>query len=143
MYGNTKEPEPLHGDYSTKDYDKYYISYCVDSSGRPKDGEYRYIGNDIAFRTTADYEAWRNTLRGVEFAGNWENQKVIFIYKRIEKLITEQEYNSLDLPVDTRTCNGTIQVKVKYDDDIHTITEYRYTNSGGEFKNIQPYELAR
>ena len=138
-----KELEPLYGEYTTEKYDRHYISYYVDSRGYPKDGIYRYIGNGIAFQTTADYEAWRDTYRGVEFAGKWENQKVIFNYKSIEKLITKQEYNSLDLPVDTRMCNGTIKVKVKYDDEKHTVTEYRYTNNGNEFKDILPYMMAR
>ena len=138
-----KEPEPLYGGYTTKEYDKYYISYCVDSRGYPKDGIYRYTGNGMAFQTTADYEAWRDTFRGVEFDGNCENQKVIFTYKRIKRLITEQEYKSLALPVDTRICNGTIKVKVRYDDDKRTVTEYRYTNSGNEFRELKPYILAR
>ena len=112
-----KEPEALYGDCSTKDYDKYYLSYCVDSRDSPKDGIYRYLGNNIAFITTADYKLWRDTFKGVEFNGYSENQKVIFMYKRIEKLIPEQEYNALDLPVDTRVLNGIVRVKVKYDDD--------------------------
>ena len=85
-----KEPHAMYGDYTTKDYDKHYISYCVDEYGRPKDGsQYRYFGNAIAFVTKKDYEVWRDTFRGVEFAGNWPNQTVVFTYKRIEKLISQ------------------------------------------------------
>jgi len=138
-----KQPEPLYGDFSTKEYDKHYISYCVDSLGYPKDGIYRYLGNSIAFTRKEDYEAWRDTYRGVEFNGNWPNQTVVFIYKRIENLISEQKFESLDLPVDTRIQNGIIKVKVRYDDVNHTITEYRYTNEGNSLRGVKPYELAR
>ena len=107
-----KQPDPLYGDYTTKQYDKHYISYCVDSLGNPKNGSmYRYLGNNIAFIAKEDYEAWRDTFRGVEFTGNWPNQTVVFTYKRIEKLISEQAFESLDLPVDTRRQNGMIKVK--------------------------------
>jgi len=143
-----KHPAPMHRDYTTKDFDKYYISYCADKSGNPKNMDgYRYIGytSGIAFRTKEDYEAWRDTFKGVEFVGGNLNSWVVFTYKRIEKLIMEEEFNNLDLPVDTRVCNGIIQVKVKYNHDAHTVTEYRYTNSGGELRdaNVKPYQLAR
>ena len=139
-----KQPDPLYGDFSTKEYDKHYISYCVDSLGNPKNGSiYRYFGQDIAFTTKEDYEAWRDTFKGVEFNGNWPNQTGVFTYKRIEILTTKEKFDFLDLECDTRTQNGTIMVKFQYDDASHTITEYRYTNDGNSLRGVKPYELAR
>ena len=138
------EPDPLYGEYSTKYYDKHFIHYCADEQGRPLNGStYIYFGNCFAFTSKADYEAWRDTFKGVEFAGNGPNQTVVFTYKRIEKLIPKAEYDSLGLPTDTRICNGTIKVRVKYDDSAHTITEYRYTNDGSERRGEKPYSLIR
>ena len=83
-----KQPNPLYGEYTTKNYDRYYISYIVESFGDYKTGEYVCFTNSFTFPTTANYEAWRDTFRGVEFEGGSPNQKVVFVYKRIEKLIT-------------------------------------------------------
>jgi hypothetical protein len=139
-----KEPNQFHGEYTTKDYDRHYISYCADEQGNPKDASgYRYFGDGIAFFTKADYEAWRDTFRGVEFLGYSPDQTVVFLYKRIEKLVSETKFDNLDLPVDTRMCNGIIQVKVDYDDKNRTVTEYRYTNSGSKHKEAKPYGLIR
>ena len=139
-----KHPNPLYDSYTTKEYDRYYISYSADDKGNQKDGsKYRYFGNGIAFVNKVEYEAWRDTFKGVEFAGNWPNQTVVFTYKRIEKYVTVDDYNSLALPEDTRVCNGIILVKVEYDDNKRTITEYRYTNCGDALRGVKPYVLAR
>ena len=141
-----KHPESLYREYSTKDYDKQYITYCVDESGNPKDGSpYRYIGKSIAFINKEEYTTWLKTFRGVEFKGNWPNQTVVFLYKRIQKLVSKEEYDALPLLTDTRWCNGTIEVKVHYDDSARTITEYRWTNSGRDLaeKGVKPYRLWR
>ena len=136
------EPDPVHGGYTTKDYNRYFISYVADSTGAPKNGSpYRYFGDGIAFVDRKDYDAWRNAFRGVEFPGYDENHKIVWTYKCIEHLITEQEWNALDLPVYTRPCNGTIKVKVVYDDVAHTVTEYRCTNSDNSMRGVKPYIL--
>lgn len=138
--------EPLFGEYSTKDYDKHYISYCADEHGNPKNGSrYRYFGDGINFETAEEYAVWLKTLRGVGFKGHWPNQTVVFCYKRVEKLLEETEYNALNLPVDTRVCNGVIEVKVLYNDTLRTVNEYRCSNDGRDLakKGIKPYLLAR
>ena len=139
-------PEPFHGEYTTKFYDKNFISYCADESKKQKSiHPYCYFGNGFAFASTEDYTAWRDTFRGVEFREDGANLWVVFCYKRIEKLISKEAYDALDFPVDTRMCNGTIEVKVVYDDEARTITEYRWTNCGDELarKRVKPYLLAR
>ena len=128
-----KEPDPLYGDYSTKLYDRQYFTVADDSSKKPRgDNVYRYQGNFIGFHNKQDYVAWRDTYRGVEFPGNWPNQIVVFFYKTISVLVSKEEHDALDLQVDTRYCNGVIEVKVLYDDAARTVTEYRWTNCGAE-----------
>ena len=139
-----KEPNPLYGEYTTREYDRQYIHYRLDLLSLKRGSrQYRYYGQDISFATKTEYEIWRDTFRGVELAGHHEAQTVVFTYKRIEKLITKAEYNQLVLPVDTRTCNGTIEVKVCYDDSAKTVTEYRYTNDGCKLWDEKPYRLMR
>jgi len=139
-----RHPGPFHGEYSTKDYDRYYASR---SKGKPSQYSVPCCrhGCYSTFASVDDYTAWLKTFRGVEFMGYSPNQLVIFCYRRIEKLISVDEYNALDFPIDTRQCNGVIEVKVFYDDALRTVTEYRYTNSGRELrdKGVKPYLLAR
>ena len=121
------------------------MSYCVDDFGQPKNGSpYRYFGNGFAFETEKDLNAWLKTYKGVTFKGNWENQTVVFCYRASKYLISKDEWDNLNLPVDTRMCNGIIFVKVRYDDEQHIVHEYRYTNDGSDNWRIhKPYELAR
>ena len=140
-----KEPDPLYGDYTTKDYRKQYIHRLVDSQGNPKDESgYRFFGKGIAFRTKEDYVAWLRTFRGEEFAGGSENSRVVFFYKERDHLISLAQWKALDLPRDTRMINGINLVKVKYDDANKVVDTYRYTNGGElDWRKYKPYELAR
>jgi len=140
-----EQPDKLYGGFTTRDRDKHYISYKADKHGQPVDGsQYTYFGDGFAFVRRSDYEAWRDTFRGVEFKGNWPNQTVVFTYKRIEKLVSEDEYNALALPVDTRLMNASIiDVKVEYDDELHTVTEYRYSNVGQPQHKVRDYAIVR
>jgi len=80
----------------------------------------------------------------VEFPGGSQNQVILFLYREAEILISREEWDALDLPLDTRRVNGIIHVKVHYDDVAHLITAYRFTNSGYlERKKLGPYERAK
>lgn len=123
------EPNPKYGTYTTKDWNRQYISFCEN----PKDGSpYRYFGDGMAYKDREDYLAWLKTHKGVEFEGNWPNQTVVFFYRTEHRFVTKEEYLSLDLPVDTRMWNGSIcNCKFEYDDENHKIIEYSY---GGNCK---------
>ena len=140
-----KHNNPLYGEYTEKHWRKHYISYCVDKYGNPKDESgYRYFGDGIAFVTKADYNAWLKTYRAVEFDGGYPNQKIVFCYKEHSHIITKTDWNILDLPMDTRLCNGINLCKVKYDDENHCIDAYRFSNSGTlDYRKFKAYELAR
>ena len=70
-------------------------------------------------------------------------EAVVFTYREKGYLISKEEWKELDLPIDTRMCNGIIFVKVKYDDENHIVHTYRYTNDGSEnWKTHKPYEIA-
>lgn len=137
-----RDKNPLYGDFSTENYDKFYIYHREEE----KDGSpYHYLGDGFAFRTEQEYLAWLTTYHGVEFQGAWENQAVVFTYRKSKHFITKEEWDELALPVDTRRCNGdTILVKIDEEHDRHMIHEYRYSNSGNvtDWRFAQPYHLA-
>jgi len=140
-----KEDAPYHGEYTTKNWRRHYISYCADERGNPKNGSpYRYFGNGIAFVTEADFKAWLRTYRSVTFEGYSENQTVVFGYKETDYLIEKSDWDKLDLQRDTRLCNGINLCKVRYDDETHTVHVYRFSNSGQlDPRRFKAYALAR
>jgi hypothetical protein len=81
---------------------------------------------------------------GIEFKGHWENKTVVFCYKENSHLINKDDWDMLDLPMDTRLCNGINLCKVKYDNDNHCMDVYRFDNAGKlDWKRYRAYELAR
>lgn len=134
----------LYGDYSTRDWEREYFSFCADGFAFDP-YRYRFLGSCNVFRTELEYLAWLTTYKGVEFAGRSPNQTVTFFYRKAEHLITQTAWNRLDLPTDTRSINAGVQlVKYQYEDQSHTIHEYRYSNNGTlDDRHIHPYQAAR
>jgi len=141
-------PDQKHPGYSTKEWARQFMSYVE----KPHDGsEYRYYGNfnqGLVFKTATDLQHWKITYKAVGFPGESPNSSVLFHYREIDRLVSREEWDALDLPLDTRFVNGIIHVKVAYDDNAHTITVYRFTNSGyldskwfGEYARAKGIEL--
>lgn len=126
-------PNQMYPGYSTKNWARQYMAYVE----KPQDGsEYHYYGNfneGLVFRKAKEVERWKATYKAVEFPGGSPNHSVLFHYRETDKLVSREDWDALDFPLDTRWVNGknsTIHVKVAYDDDAHVITVYRFTNSG-------------
>lgn len=135
------DESPLYGSYTTKDWRCDYITFCEkDREGSP----YHYFGNFHAYKTELEYMAWLTTYKGIEFAGHWPSQTVVFFYKKDEHLISKEEWDTLNLPTDTRLMNGGIQlIKYSCDDAAHMIHEYRYNNNGElDWRTSRPYRVA-
>jgi hypothetical protein len=134
-------PDQKHPGYSTKDWDKQYISYIEN----PIDGSpYHYWGRNIAFKNAAELQRWKDTYKAVEFPGASPSQTILFLYREKDRLVSRKEWDALDLPLDTRFVNGIIHVKVAYDDNAHVITAYRFTNSRYlDSKRFGEYERAK
>lgn len=145
-----KEENPRYGDYTTKDWDRFYVYYNAD---KPKNThcceDYKWSVSHqtmphLSFTAQKDYDAWLRTIRGVTFEGNLPNQTVVFGYKEKRHLIDKEAWLQLDLPKDTRQCNGINLVKVEYDAANHLINVYAFTNAGTlDRLKYKPYELAR
>lgn len=114
-----KDPE-WKSKYTTKDYNKYFMSY------RPKanNSGYRwFVSHDglshRAFKTKAEKDAWMRTYRAVK-KGN-----VIWTWREVRHgNITPEEYDALDLPEDTMMMNGLRLCKRYYDEAKHEIHTY-------------------
>jgi len=133
-------PFKRFGEYSTKDRNRMFVHYREE----PSDFGYHWIGDGYAWKTEEDYVSWLMTYKGVEFAGNWENQTVVFTYKTAKHLISKAEWDALALPTDTHMMNGSILlVKYEYDDESHIIHEYRHSNSGAlDWSENKPFRVA-
>lgn len=125
------EPNPLFGEYTTRQYDRFHIYFLKE----PDMFGYRVLVHSsggasyVAFRNQREYLAWLATYKGVEF--KVETGAVVFLYRKQEALITKEEWDALPLPIDTRWVNGLIDIKFEVNDEAKTVTEYRYSNSGG------------
>jgi hypothetical protein len=141
------ESHSIYGEYTTKDWDKHYVSYCADNGGNPKNGSpYRYFLSGKAFANEIEYNAWLRTYKGVEFKGDAKDTNwVVFCYKERDVLVGKSSWDGLTLPLDTRMCNGTILVKVEYDEANRTVTVYRFTNCGSPLykKGFREFSLAK
>lgn len=141
-----KEPFPYYKNYTTKDWRMNCFTCIDDSLKTPKAVDFRYVdfGKCLTFENNTEYGAWLKTYKGVEFKVPCDNQIVVFSYNENCHLIRFEEWISLDLPMDTRMCNGVNLCKVKYDDASHMIEEYRFDNAGTlDQRRYKPYELAR
>lgn len=60
------------------------------------------------------------------FPGNWETQFVVWCFQDKTELLSEDEWNRLDLPVRERMYNGRLtRIKVGKDMEHHVTTNYR------------------
>lgn len=139
-----KEPEPLFGDYSTKDYRKMHFTL----RDTPSDFGYFFLGNFTAFKTQQDYDAFKRTYRAKTFSSPYRNnEEILFYYKEEEHYIPKDDWENLKgYEIDTRLCNGSIiTVKVKYDDENKKVITYRYSNRFEPEEEIAkvPYILNR
>jgi hypothetical protein len=122
--------------YSSEKFDRFQI-WEKEKLTCPTD--YKYTTDGKAWKTDKELQAWAQTFKAVSFPGYWNNDKVYFCYRAKSHRISREEWDALDLPKDTRQCNGVIDIKFKYDDENKIIHEYRYDNSG-PWKNRQPYQ---
>jgi hypothetical protein len=139
-----KEPDQQHPGYSTKDWAKQLV-FTTDKASYGK--ACSNYGQDIVFRNHDELYRWMKTYKAVEFPGYWHKQLVLFHYRETDKLLSRADWDALSLPLDTREVNGAnsiIHVKVAYDDEKHTITAYRFTNTGYlNPRKYSPYERAK
>lgn len=116
---------PECGEYTTKDYNKYHVSDSGEDSDYTIQTGYRFhvskngMMSHKAFKTETDYKAWLATYRGVEV------DDTVWAYREIERHVSPDQFEDLDLPEDTMLFNGNImRCKRDYDDENHMVYTY-------------------
>lgn len=120
---------PECGEYTTKDYAKYYVSDSGEDSDYTRQTGYRFhvskdCMNHTAFKTEEDYKAWLTTYKGIITEG-WGGQQLVWAYKEFKHQVSPTEFDNMDLPKDTMLFNGNIMLcKRDYDDVEHVVHTY-------------------
>lgn len=128
------DPNPMEPGYTTKEYEKYYVSDSGANTKYTKESGYRFhvrragegFGNCCAFKDKEGLDAWLKTFRGKVFKGNWDNQNIVWAWKEIRNgKLSPEEFDALDAPIDTMLFNGAVRkCKRIYNESNHTVTTY-------------------
>jgi len=115
------EPEPLYGDFTTKNWRRMYVSK-VDKEKSYRG--YEYIGDGFAWRDKAEFDAFIKKYKGAVFAGNYLNQMVVWCYFDKKILVSKEELEKMNLPETTILLNGIRPAKMEVDDKNKIIIHY-------------------
>ena len=115
------EPNPRYGDFTTETYRKFYLHKREES----ENGNL-YQGFDIAFRDEAEFRQFLKDYEGTVFKGNWDNQIVLWCFRREYVFLPSAEWETFNAPIETRRLNfHPEQVKIVKDMEKHITYFYR------------------
>ena len=115
------EPNPRYGNFTTETYRKFYLHKREES----ENGNL-YQGFDIAFRDEAEFQQFLKDYEGTVFKGNWENQIVLWCFRREYVFLPLAEWETVDAPAEERRLNFyPEQVKIVKDMEKHITYFYR------------------
>lgn len=117
-------PEPLYGDFTTRLWQKFYVTK-LDEESKADFGGNLYLahspmsseGHDMAFRTQEEFDMFVKYYKAKIFPGNWTDRLVLWCYREDRTRIDESTYNELNLPQMTIYCNGKRQAKYAFNDE--------------------------
>ena len=110
-----REPDPLYGDFTTKDWQRIYVRKDTDG-----DAGYLYQGIGICCKDKEEFEEFLSDHEGTAFPGNWHNQVVVWCFKHSVKGISREQWDAMDITVSERVVHGRIQpVKICKDMENH------------------------
>lgn len=110
-----REPDPLYGDFTTKDWQRIYVRKDTDG-----DAGYLYQGIGICCKDKEEFEEFLSDHEGTAFPGNWHNQVVVWCFKHSAKGISREQWDAMDIIVSERVVHGRIQpVKICKDMENH------------------------
>ena len=115
------EPNPRYGDFTTETYRKFYLHKREES----ENGNL-YQGFDIAFRDEAEFRQFLKDYEGTVFKGNWDNQIVLWCFRREYVFLPSAECEKIKIPAVERKLNfHPEQVKIVKDMEKHITYFYR------------------
>lgn len=108
------EPEPLFGKYTSKDWAKYFLNRLPDPERK---GEFFYKGDGFTLYSEQEFKRLVEILHGKVFAGTYRNSLILWGYRIVWELLSNQEWNGInaevhisflgDYPVKIQTCHDT------------------------------------
>ena len=118
--------------YSTKDYEKQYITRRDYKNLTTNDSYLIFASREgmpsSAWESEREFYKYKEIHKGVEFKG-YANNTVLFTYKEKDYYITQEEWNKMDGFITTQLMNGTdVPIKIIYDDENKIMNIYRFTN---------------
>lgn len=115
------EPNPLYGDFTTETWRVFYIRKHTG-----KDNPYLYSGDGVAFKDEEELQQFMADYEGTLFPGNWENNYVLWCFRREYVFLSQKEWDMIAAPVVERRLNFyTEQTKMSKDMNKHITTWYR------------------
>lgn len=110
-----REPDPLYGDFTTKDWQRIYVRKDTD-----RDAGYLYQGIGMCCKDGEEFGQFLRDHEGTVFPGNWENQVVVWCFKHSVKESPREQWDAIDVPVSERVIHGRLQpVKICKDMEKH------------------------
>lgn len=133
------EPDPLYGDFTTRDWRRLYI---YKQTGEQQDTSgYLYTADGMGFKTEEELRHFLGIFEATVFPGNWTNQLVAWCYWDVLQQVSQEEWDRLAFPTVTRRIQcGEAKVKVKRDDDTHTLTSYYVQSSERQRAEEDPHQ---
>lgn len=108
------EPDPMFGEYTTRNWTKYFISKLPDPERK---GEFTYKGDGFSLYSLTELDRLVEILHGKLFNGIYRNSLILWGYRMVWNLLTEQEWNAAkagihisflgNSPVKIQTCHDT------------------------------------
>ena len=94
------EPNPKYGNFTTETYRKFYLT--KDTSGSARN---LYQGFDAAFSDEKEFQQFLKDYEGTVFKGNWENNIVVWCFRREYVFLPLAEWEKIDAPAEERRLN--------------------------------------
>ena len=115
------EPDPLFGEYTTKDWAKYFISKRSDPE-RPS--EFTYKADGFTIYSETEFNRLVQILHGEVFDGIYHDSVILWGYHIKMEYLTENEWNKTEGDVHLSFL-GSSPVKVKTCEYSHTVIIYK------------------
>lgn len=115
------EPEPLFGEYTTKEWSKYFISKLPDPE---KPGEFTYTSDGFTVYSETEFNRLVQLLRGEVFDGIYRNSLVLWGYRMEWKYLSVEEWNGIKAGIHLSFL-GTSPVKIRTNQENHQVIIYK------------------
>lgn len=130
--------------YTTKDYDRFFVSDSGENSRYTRETGYRFhVSNGAfpckAFKDREGLDAWLKTFKAKVFNRGSQSSAIVWTWKQVEKHVSPDEFDAMTEPIDSMMFNGAMRkCKRIYDEANHTVTTcfVWYWDERGDFCKV-------